>query len=164
LGEIDIHNIHPIYRHAVETTKLHDMPFQFREDTGSFETLIAISESGKYRSYHEKNNRTFIPFVPDIIDYKNKIIIEFEEETGNRRAGAKMARKGHGHEGDMPTKRDERRNEFYKLAGFTVLRIWESQFKNSIAWKIALTEFLFKCWRNQLTESMTVYNKIPNLE
>lgn len=83
MGEIDLHNIHKIYRHATVVSKLHDMPFQFREDTGSFETLVCISETGQWRTYHEKSNSLYIPFVPDIIDYKHMIIIEFEEETGN---------------------------------------------------------------------------------
>ena len=164
MGEIDIHNIHPIYRYCVEYNRLAELPFTFTEDTGSFETVLAISESGKWRNYVEKDDRTHITFVPDIIDYKNKIIIEFEEETGNRKSGAHYARKGHGHQGDYSTKRDTRRNKYYKLAGFTVLRIWESQFKKSTVWKIILTEFLIQCYRKNLMDSITVYEKIPNLE
>ena len=163
LGEIDIHNIHPIYRFATEFSKLAFLPFQFKVDTGGFETVLAISDTGKYRTYVEKDSKDFIPFVPDIIDYKNKIVIEYEEETGDKRAGAKLARKGHGHQGDHPTKRDEIRNHYYSLAGFKVLRVWESQYESHSVWRPLVAQFLISCLKNK-TETMTILNKIPNLE
>ena len=39
-----------------------------------------------------------------MLDYHNKIIIEYEEEVGERRSGAKLAKKGHHREDDMDTK------------------------------------------------------------
>lgn len=70
------------------------------------------------------------------MDYQNKIIIEFEEEAKPNK-GAKR-RKGH-FEGN---KRDVRRDWYYTIAKFEVLKIWQSN-KN---WKEDLKQFLIKTY------------------
>lgn len=63
----------------------------------------------------------FQQYVPDLIDIKNKKIIEYQEEPGPRRPGAKLARKGHDEFSDSD------KDLFYGLAGFNQLKIWESE-------------------------------------
>ena len=146
MGVQDLEKLYTIYRACTEFCKLADLPFSFKEDLGDYETVIAIDGTSWYRPENTQNWKTVIGevFCPDIIDYTNHIIIELEEETGPRKPGAKLAMKGHGHEGDYDTTRDNRRNDAYLGAGFTVFRLWESTFKNK-NWKLQLFEFLISC-------------------
>ena len=59
------------------------------------------------------------PFVPDLLDIKNKLIIEYNEEPRPWR-GAKIIKKGHTEFSDQD------KDLYYKLAGFHQLKIWES--------------------------------------
>ena len=153
MGNQDLERLHPVYRACVDFGKLAGLPFEFKEDSGNFETAIEFLEplgttDIEMLGHHPpissdwKGHPNII--CPDILDYKNRIIIEFEEETGNRKPGARYAKKGHGHEGDYSTRRDTRRNEYYKLAGFRVFSLWESVYKNE-NWKKKLFAFLLDC-------------------
>jgi hypothetical protein len=158
LGNADIHNLNKIYIFANDFCQLASIPFRFKEDSGNYETAIIINELGYFRRTKPSDDWEKIKtyphnprmFVPDLIDFENKIMIEFEEETGNKRPGAKLARKGHGHAGDLDGKRDSRRNEMYALSGFKLLRIWESELTISTVWKLIVIEFLLKCFREIL--------------
>lgn len=149
MGLQDLDRINPVYRACTDFCKLAEIPFSFKEDLGTYETIIAINEQGDW--YIPDNTSTDWDsvngkvFCPDIIDYSNRIIIEFEEESGPKKPGAKLARKGHGHQGDYSTKRDQKRNDAYEAAGFTVYRLWESTFKNE-NWRVKLFEFLINCY------------------
>jgi len=153
MGTNDLDRIHPIYRASVDFCKLADIPFHFKVDSGNYETGIVFNDLGYSRRVKDREDWNEIKsysnnpqlLCPDILDYQNKIIVEFEEETGNRKTGAYLAKKGHGHEGDYDTKRDTRRNEYYTNAGYRVLRIWESHYKHSTVWKLKLFEFLINC-------------------
>ena len=164
MGLQDLDRLYPVYRHATDISRMHLFPFSFTLDTGSFETAIVFNEmNNSFRKPMPHENWESIKYpeviiVPDMSCYDARIIIEFEEETGNRKSGSHMAKKGHGHDGDLPTKRDSRRNHFYECAGFKLFRVWESNFKKDM-WKIALTEFLIDCYRKNLHDSMTVYSK-----
>lgn len=156
MGEQDYERLYPIYRFATDFCKLANIPFSFKVDSGKYETAIIFNELTK-KHRRPKSNENWdnvkypeIMIVPDITSYENMIAIEHEEETGKRRPGARMARKGHGHEGDMPTKRDERRNDLYKKNKFHVLRLWES----NVMWRITLAEFLISCYRQKIIDSM----------
>ena len=59
------------------------------------------------------------PFVPDLLDLKNKRIIEYNEEPKAYR-GAKIIKKGHDEFSD------EDKDLYYNLAGFKQIKIWES--------------------------------------
>ena len=61
----------------------------------------------------------FKRFVPDVIDFKHKLIIEYQEEPRPQR-GAKIIKKGHTEFSDQD------KDLYYKLAGFIQLKIWES--------------------------------------
>jgi hypothetical protein len=137
MGEADIENLHKIYRICVDYAKLIDKGHNFRVDNGSFETALEFTEHKVYHPPISKNwdNHPVI-ICPDIIDFNKKLIIEYEEESGNRRTGAYLAKKGHGHEGDYSTKRDVRRDGLYDKHGFKLLKIWQSDDINKIKEKI----------------------------
>ncbi len=61
----------------------------------------------------------FRPFVPDLLDFKNARIIEYQEEPKPMR-GPKIIKKGHDEFSDSD------KDLFYELAGFKQLKIWES--------------------------------------
>lgn len=151
MGVQDLERLYPIYRACTEFCNLADLPFSFKEDLGDYETILAIDGTSWYKPEDTQNWETVTGevFCPDIIDYTNQIIIELEEETGPRKPGAKYAKKGHGHQGDYDTTRDDRRNAAYLAAGFTVFRLWESTFKNQ-NWKLQLFEFLIDCYRKPM--------------
>ena len=127
--------------------------FHFKVDLGDYETAIEfkiivpplcktgdsqiISICPPIAKDWIKNSEIF---CPDLLDYNNKKIIEYEEETGNRRSGARLAKKGHGHPGDLANIRDSRRNSYYENAGFKFLQIWESD-KD---WMEKINQFLSK--------------------
>jgi len=121
--------------------KENKLPFTFRVDHGTYETAIEFTDDKLYHPPISANwDKNPLIFCPDLLDYHNKIIIEYEEEVGERCSGAKLARKGHHREGDMDTKRDDRRNLYYEYGNFSVLRIYESD----ILWRKKLEEFLLK--------------------
>lgn len=150
MGEADIENLNKIYTCCNQACRLLDLPFQFKEDTGRFETAIVINEEGKieisgaYSNWDEIKNLSL--FVPDILDYQNKIVIEFEETPGKPRHGAKLAKKGH--DPDGMDKRTSNRDLYYSIAKLRVLKIFDYEFEDDSKWKIKLVEFLIKCFRN----------------
>jgi len=150
LGQKDIFQLHQIYRKLLELEKDHGWGFKFDVDEGYFETAIIFhQEQYLYRRPHPREtwkdlNDLENMVCPDILDYKNKIIFEFEEETGNRRSGAYLARKGHGHPGDLPSIKDSKRNSFYSNNRFRLCRIWESELKGDFGKKIS--DFLSDCY------------------
>jgi len=154
MGERDIVNLNKIYRFANDFCRLSSFPFHFEEDTGYYETAIVFDEEKK--SNRRPNiNETWnnIPYPEcmiccDILDYSHKIIFEYEEEGQKKRPRAKLSTKGHGREGDIPNKRDTRRNKFYDDNQFYFLRIWESDFKVETVWRIILMEFLIQRYKN----------------
>lgn len=139
MGEIDTESLMKVYRECVKLCKEYSLPFAFRVDHGTYETAIEFIGSKPYHPpLSESWEQNPIIFCPDLLDYYNKIIIEYEEEVGKRRSGAKLAKKGHHREGDMDTKRDIRRTRYYRDGGFRVLRIYEAD----IMWHKKLVEFL----------------------
>ena len=139
MGESDVDSLMMVYREAVKICNKHSLSFSFNVDHGTYETALEFVGNTTHHppiSPNWDSNPTI--FCPDILDYHNKIIIEWEEEVGNRRAGAKLAKKGHHREGDMDTKRDTRRTQYYNGGNFRVLRLYESD--NS--WSEKLSMFL----------------------
>ncbi|MCZ6581605.1 MAG: hypothetical protein O6761_00315 [Thaumarchaeota archaeon] len=127
MGIVDIDSLFRVNDKLKKIIKQHELPFSFKVDAGTYETAIEFVGSKPYHPPLSQDWSTHpVIFCPDLLDWENKIIIEFEEEVGNRRPGAKLARKGHNREGDMDNKRDTRRTGYYKHGGFHTLRIWES--------------------------------------
>lgn len=143
MGHKDLDSLHRIYEKIKIICKKNDLSYQFNVDDGDWETAIEfIGDS----SYHPPISRDWSSnsdiLCPDLLDYENKIIIEYEEEIGDHKPGAKLAKKGHNRRGDMPNKRDFRRNQFYNDADFTFFQIWESD-KD---WPHKLETFLVTLW------------------
>lgn len=61
------------------------------------------------------------------MDFENRIIIEVEEEPKPGKRGGKLGKKGHVEESD----RDEHRDQLYRIAGFSLLKFWETDLKEN---------------------------------
>jgi len=120
--------------------------FRFSIDRGNFETRLCIDELGYYFVPEEKQNfkdlylgSERVLLVPDLLDLKNKLIIEYNEESKPHR-GHKIIKKGHFEE----SKRDTNKNHYYNILiikhGFRYLQIWETDPE----WKNKINAFLDK--------------------
>lgn len=106
--------------------------FVIDTDTKEGKTRIIINEFGKWQKMpfltegqaKDFRKKGFRQFVPDLIDFKNKIIIEYQEESEGRqgvlRRRGKINKKGHDEFSD------EDKDIFYGLAKFNQLKIWEN--------------------------------------
>ena len=106
--------------------------FIIDSDTKEGRTRIIINEFGIWKKMpnlteeqaSECRRKGFRQFVPDLIDFKNKIIIEYQEECKGRqgvlRRRGKINKKGHDEFSD------EDKDIFYELAKFNQLKIWEN--------------------------------------
>ena len=100
-------------------------------DTKEGKTRILINEFGAWGKMpiltetqaKDFRKKGFRQFVPDLIDFKNKIIIEYQEEPEGRegvlRRRGKINKKGHDEFSD------EDKDIFYGLAKFNQLKIWK---------------------------------------
>ena len=106
--------------------------FVIDTDTKEGKTRIIINEFGAWKKMPTLTEiqakgfrkKGFRQFVPDLIDFKNKIIIEYQEESEGRqgvlRRRGKINKKGHDEFSD------EDKDIFYGLAKFNQLKIWEN--------------------------------------
>lgn len=138
MGEVDIATLNRIYRACLDFSK--DQKCKWKEDSGDYETAIIVNGKS-WRVADPKENWDNLAegdnlFVPDIMEINYKIIIEYEEESKPMK-GPKIRKKGHWEE----SRRDSRRDYHYAAAGFLVLKIWESEYKNG-TWKKKLKSFL----------------------
>ena len=139
MGEVDIENLFRIYDHTNFIIKKHSLLFSFKIDHGTYETAIEFVGNRTFHPPISKNwDSNYDILCPDLLDYHNRVIIEYEEEIGEPQRGAALAKKGHSREGDFDTRRDERRNHYYTQGGFRLLRIWESD----KLWREKVEEFL----------------------
>lgn len=141
MGQVDIDNLFKIYYEINTIKKKHKLKFFFKIDHGSYETAIEFVGINHFHppiSQDWSEDPTI--FCPDLLDYNKKIIIEFEEEVGEPRTGAKLAKKGHNREGDQANNRDSRRDRYYKQGGFRLLQIW----KSDKDWRLKLEKFLLE--------------------
>ena len=148
MGEQDVAKLMEIYKYLLDYCRENQYNYQFIVDLGKYETAIEFMQEGKDHCYPPlsqlwkdvvRDGHTVL--VPDILDYDNRIIIEYEEETGKREHGAKLATKGHGHPGDLANKRDSNKFKFYKNGKFRCFRLWESNQE----WKKDLAKFITVC-------------------
>ena len=149
MGEVDIAVLHPIYRECINLTKDHGWPWSWKEDSGDFETMIQFFEGsipgGNLAFAHPPTAQNWddmeICNAPDILDFDNKIIIEYEEESRPGKRGGKLGKKGHW----ADSKRDAARDMNYRRAGFRVCKIWESEMRKG-PWELKLFHFLADCY------------------
>jgi hypothetical protein len=132
LGIQDLEKLFCIHRQIKEIDEKNHYDFIIDTDTKEGKTRIVIDEFGTWKkvpslteeqaeNYRKKG---FRQFVPDLIDFKNKIIIEYQEESEGRqgvlRRRGKINKKGHDEFSD------EDKDLFYDLAKFNQLKIWEN--------------------------------------
>jgi len=132
MGAQDLQKLFEIKNQIQEIDKEKDYNFIIDSDTKEGRTRIIIDEFGTWKKMpnltegqaSEFRKKGFRQFVPDLIDFKNKIIIEYQEECKGRqgvlRRRGKINKKGHDEFSD------EDKDIFYELAKFDQLKIWEN--------------------------------------
>jgi len=132
MGAQDLQKLFEIKNQIQEIDKEKDYNFIIDSDTKEGRTRIIIDEFGTWKKMpnlteeqaSEFRKKGFRQFVPDLIDFKNKIIIEYQEECKGRqgilRRRGKINKKGHDEFSD------EDKDIFYELAKFEQLKIWEN--------------------------------------
>lgn len=159
MGQIDISTLMDINQKIVNHCKENKLPFTFKVDHGTYETAIEFWEMGYHHPPKAKNwddNPNI--YCPDLLDYEHKLIIEYEEEGQKIRQGAKLPTKGHGREGDISNSKDTERNYYYRIGGFKLFQLWESDYKEG-NWD-KLYEFLSKNPSVDLITKTSIVNNI----
>lgn len=142
MGIADYEKLYKIYRECIDYCKAEKLPFHFKVDSGNYETAIEFWAMGYYhppksKSWKELKKQGNEIKCPDILEYEHKIIIELEEEPTPGKQTGKLGKKGHVEE----SIRDTHRDMLYRIAGFKVLKIWESEY-NTNKYKEKLYKFL----------------------
>lgn len=151
MGLADIVVLHDIYKEACRLEKEFNWGFDFNVDDGDFETAIEFFPSGIFfhppaaHNWQESRDKGTTIKCPDILDWNNKIIIEYEEESRPGKKSGKFGRKGHTEE----SKRDMERDALYSKAQFSVLKIWGNDYDRDV-WKPKLKEFLMESFRSTI--------------
>ena len=132
MGAQDLQKLFEIKNQIQQIDKKNYYNFIIDSDTKEGRTRIIIDEFGTWKKMpnlteeqaSEYRRKGFRQFVPDLIDFKNKIIIEYQEECKGRqgvlRRRGKINKKGHDEFSD------EDKDIFYELAKFNQLKIWEN--------------------------------------
>ena len=132
MGAQDLQKLFEIKNQIQQIDKKNNYNFIIDSDTKEGRTRIIIDEFGTWKKMpnlteeqaSEYRRKGFRQFVPDLIDFKNKIIIEYQEECKGRqgvlRRRGKINKKGHDEFSD------EDKDIFYELAKFNQLKIWEN--------------------------------------
>jgi hypothetical protein len=132
MGVQDLQKLFEINQQIKQFDKKKHYNFIIDTDTKEGKTRIVIDEFGTWKKTPylteeqavEFRKKGFRQFVPDLIDFKNKVIIEYQEESKGRqgvlRRRGKINKKGHDEFSD------EDKDLFYKLAEFNQLKIWEN--------------------------------------
>ena len=133
MGAQDLQKLFEIKNQIQQIDKKSHYNFIIDSDTKEGRTRIIIDEFGTWKKTpnlteeqaSEYRKKGFRQFVPDLIDFKNKIIIEYQEECKGRqgvlRRRGKINKKGHDEFSD------EDKDIFYELAKFNQLKIWENR-------------------------------------
>ena len=132
MGVQDLQKLFEIKNQIQQIDKKNDYNFIIDSDTKEGRTRIIIDEFGTWKKMpnlteeqaSEYRRKGFRQFVPDLIDFKNKIIIEYQEECKGRqgvlRRRGKINKKGHDEFSD------EDKDIFYELSKFNQLKICEN--------------------------------------
>ena len=132
MGVQDLQKLFEINQQIKQIDEKNYYNFIIDTDTKEGKTRIVIDEFGTWektpylteKQATEYRKKGFRQFVPDLIDFKNKIIIEYQEESKGRqgvlRRRGKINKKGHDEFSD------EDKDIFYELAEFNQLKIWEN--------------------------------------
>ena len=137
----DLTILHNINQEIIRLSKKHGWKYNFKVDNGLYETRIDIDSDGEWRPGNGTlPSMGFEMFCPDLIDFNNQVIIEYEEESGPN-SGFFKSKKDKGHNQELLNPRDERRDWYYGQAKFAVLKIWETNYLDQ-KWKAVLYLFL----------------------
>ncbi len=132
MGTQDLEKLFFIKQQIEEFDEKNHYNFVVDTDTKEGKTRIVIDEFGTWKKVpslteeqaDDYRKKGFRQFVPDLIDFKNKIIIEYQEESqgsqGVLRRRGKINKKGHDEFSD------EDKDLFYHLAKFNQFKIWEN--------------------------------------
>ena len=132
MGIQDLQKLFEINQQIRQFDKKKYYNFIIDTDTKEGKTRIVIDEFGRWKKTPclteeqaiQFRKKGFRQFVPDLIDFKNKIIIEYQEESKGRkgvlRRRGKINKKGHDEFSD------EDKDIFYELAEFNQLKRWEN--------------------------------------
>jgi len=142
MGESDIEKLHKIYRECVEYCKKEKLSCHFKVDSGKWETAIEFTAIGynhppKSKSWEELEKQGNEIKCPDILEFEHRLIIELEEEPKPGKSGGKLGKKGHTEE----SRKDTDRDYLYCIAGFKLLKIWETEYLSN-SYKKKIYEFL----------------------
>lgn len=152
MGERDIQELTDINKEIHNICEKYKLPFKFETDKGQYQTAIEFfflgdAKNPQWEVLHPPRSKDWSTnptiYCPDLLDFKYKLIIEYEEEGQKRLSGARLARKGHGPIGDMTNKRDSRRDDYYRWGKFRVLKFYEADLKAQNWGKIH--KFLLEC-------------------
>jgi len=139
-NKTDLDILFKIYNEIIRLNKVNSWYFNFKLDSGDYETRIDITETGLVML---GNGRLPLPGYemkcPDLLDYSKKAIIEFEE-SAKKSTGYFHAELHKGHT-EYTNTRDTERDKLYSLIKFQVLKIWDWELKND-SWKEKLESFL----------------------
>lgn len=139
LGERDVESINKIYSFCNNFCRILELKFNFKEDSGQLENAIIFDEYGNVTKPLPTKGWGFYKkqkiLVPDILDYNNKIIIEFEETWKKK---GKQTLKGH--DPDGLDRRTSDRDFYYELGNFHVLKIFD--YDSTPIWKRKIATFL----------------------
>ena len=119
-----------------------NLKFQFKEDSGSMETALVFDGYGNAvkpdlgKTWADYKNQKIL--VPDILDYNNKIIIEYDETW--KKQGKKTLK---GHDPDGLDTRTFDRDFYYSHAKFRVLKVFD--YETDDVWKRKVFKFLINC-------------------
>ena len=147
MGINDLMRLFPIVQYLRKQEKIHNWGYVFNWDQGCRETWIGIhKETGSLITSEQAGKMPDIvlnhyqQFVPDILDFNMRAIIEIEETYGKPKHGAKLAKKGH--DPDGLDKRTSTRDFYYEMAGFEVYKVFD--FMEEAEWNISLKRFLIE--------------------
>ncbi len=130
MGEVDIVVLDDIRKITKQLELENNWGFKFKIDHGSFETGIEFTEIGYHHppisnSWEESKAQGNEIKCPDLLDYENKIILEYEEEPEAGKKGGKLGKKGHTEESE----KDSHRDYLYRIGGFRFFKVWQSEYK-----------------------------------
>ena len=142
MGIVDYERLHKIYQEAKKICKENNLNFHFKIDSGNFETALEFTAIGynhppRSKNWDEVKKEGNTILCPDLLDFEHRIIIEMEEESKPGKKSGKLGRKGHTEE----SSRDTNRDQLYRIGGFKLCKVWESEFKSG-EYKHKLYEFL----------------------
>jgi hypothetical protein len=159
-----------VYQYVKDLCNLNELQYAWTVDWGDRETAIIFDrETGQYRFPNRLETQEGIRYpemweVPDLCVKRADppLVIEIEEETGPRKTGARMADKGHGHDGDLPGKNDAEKYENYDAAGIRYCRVWETELNTGNVWKMKLNRFILDCANEERLPK--TLKELPDLE